>query len=111
MDDLTLDSAVQSQINKILDRSEMIQIILNKLLTNDRTIKSDFDVNFLNKMIMVNLSQMNLKLDYEFLIFNNEENRIELSSSNNPNILKSEFKINLFQNDLMDSNLDQNIFL
>ena len=110
MDDLTLDSAVQSQINKILDRSEMIQIILNKLLTNDRTIKSDFDVNFLNKMIMVNLSQMNLNLDYEFLIFNNEENRIELSSSNNPNILKSEFKINLFQNDLMDSNLDLYLF-
>ena len=110
MDDLTLYSAVQSQINKILDRSEMIQIILNKLLTNDRTIKSDFDVNFLNKMIMVNLSQMNLKLDYEFLIFNNEENRIELSSSNNPNILKSEFKINLFQNDLMDSNLDLYLF-
>ena len=110
MDDLTLDSAVQSQINKILDRSEMIQIILNKLLTNDRTIKSDFDVNFLNKMIMVNLSQMNLNLDYEFLIFNNEKNRIELSSSNNPNILKSEFKINLFQNDLMDSNLDLYLF-
>ncbi len=110
MDDLTLDSAVQNQINKILDRSEMIQIILNKLLTNDRTIKSDFDVNFLDKMIMVNLSQMNLKLDYEFLIFNNEKNRIELSSSNNPNILKSEFKINLFQNDLMDSNLDLYLF-
>ncbi len=110
MDDLTLDSAVQSQINKILDRSEMIQIILNKLLTNDRTIKSDFDVNFLDKMIMVNLSQMNLNLDYEFLIFNNEKNRIELSSSNNPNILKSEFKINLFQNDLMDSNLDLYLF-
>jgi len=106
MDDLTLDTAIQSQINKILDRSEMIQIILNKLLTNDRTITSDFDINFLNKMIMVNLSQMNLDLDYDFLIYNNEENKIELSSAENPEILKSEFKINLFQNDLMDSNLD-----
>ena len=106
MDDLTLDTAIQSQINKILDRSEMIQIILNKLLTNDRTITSDFDINFLNKMIMVNLSQMNLNLDYDFLIYNNEENKIELSSAENPEILKSEFKINLFQNDLMDSNLD-----
>ena len=106
MEDLTLDTAIQSQINKILDRSEMIQIILNKLLTNDRTITSDFDINFLNKMIMVNLSQMNLDLDYDFLIYNNEENKIELSSAGNPEILKSEFKINLFQNDLMDSNLD-----
>lgn len=110
MDDLTLDSAVQSQIDKILDRSEMIQIILNKLLTNDRTITSDFDLNFLNKMIMVNLSQMNLYLDYEFLIYNNEENKVELASSENPEILKSEFNINLFQNDLMDSNLDLYLF-
>ena len=106
MEDLTLDTAIQSQINKILDRSEMIQIILNKLLTNDRTITSDFDINFLDKMIMVNLSQMNLDLDYDFLIYNNQENKIELSSAENPEILKSEFKINLFQNDLMDSNLD-----
>jgi two-component system phosphate regulon sensor histidine kinase PhoR len=110
MDDLTLDTAVQSQIDKILDRSEMIQIILNKLLTNDRTITSDFDINFLNKMIMVNLSQMNLYLDYEFLIYNNEENKVELASSENAQILKSEFNINLFQNDLMDSNLDLYLF-
>ena len=79
---------------------------MNKLLTNDRTIKSEFDTDFLDKMIKLNLSQMNLDLKYEFLIYNNEENRIELTSSNNTNVLKSEFKINLFQNDLMDSNLD-----
>tara|TARA_B100000427_G_C15414729_1_gene553632 strand:- start:25 stop:1020 length:996 start_codon:yes stop_codon:yes gene_type:complete len=61
-------------------------------------------------MIQVNLSQMNLDLDYEFLIYNNEEKRIELKSAENPDILKSEFKINLFQNDLMDSNLDLYLF-
>ena len=103
---LNLDSSMQSQINKILDRSEMVQIVLNKLLTNDRTIKSDFNIDFLNKMIMVNLSKMNINIDYEFLIYNNETNEIELSSSNNAQILKSEFSINLFQNDLIDSNLD-----
>ncbi len=103
---LNLDSSMQSQINKILDRSEMVQIVLNKLLTNDRTIKSDFNIDFLNKMIMVNLSKMNINIDYEFLIYNNETNEIELSSSNNAQILKSEFSVNLFQNDLIDSNLD-----
>ena len=103
---LNLDSSMQSQINKILDRSEMIQIILNKLLTNDRTIKSDFNIDLINKMIMVNLSKRNMDIDYEFLIYNNETNEIELSSSNNAQILKSEFSVNLFQNDLIDSNLD-----
>jgi two-component system phosphate regulon sensor histidine kinase PhoR len=49
---------------------------------------------------------MNINIDYEFLIYNNETNEIELSSSNNAQILKSEFSINLFQNDLIDSNLD-----
>ena len=103
---LNLDSSMQSQINKILDRSEMIQVVLNKLLTNDRTIKSDFNIDLINDMIMVNLSKRNMDIDYEFLIYNNETNEIELSSSNNSQILKSEFSINLFQNDLIDSNLD-----
>ena len=110
LQDLSLDSSMQYQINKILDRSEMIQIILNKLLTNDRTIKSEFDINYLDKLIGVNLSRMNLNLKYEFLIFNNDDNIIELTSSNNTDVLKSEFKINLFQNDLMDSNLDLYLF-
>ena len=106
MEDLTLDSSMQDQINKILDRSEMIQIILNKLLTNDRTIKSELDINFLHKLIKLSLSQMNLDLKYEFIIFNNLDKRIELASSDNLEILNSEFKINLFQNDLIDSNFD-----
>ena len=53
LQDITLDSSMQNQINKILDRSEMIQIILNKLLTNDRAIKSEFDKDFLDKIITV----------------------------------------------------------
>ena len=106
MEDLTLDSSMQDQINKILDRSEMIQIILNKLLTNDRTIKSELDIDFLHNLIKLSLSQMNLDLKYEFVIFNNLDKRIELASSDNLEILNSEFKINLFQNDLIDSNFD-----
>ena len=96
---------MRDQINSILDRSELIQIILNKLLTNDRTIKSELDIDFLNNLIKLSLSQMNLDLKYQFLIFNNQENKIQLASSDNIEILNSEFKINLFQNDLMDSNL------
>ena len=106
MEDLTLDSSMQDQINKILDRSEMIQIILNKLLTNDRTIKSELDIDFLHNLIKLSLSQMKLDLKYEFIIFNNLDKRIELASSDNLEILNSEFKINLFQNDLIDSNFD-----
>ena len=106
LNDVSLDSSMRDQINSILDRSELIQIILNKLLTNDRTIKSELDINFLNNLIKMSLSQMNLDLKYQFLIFNNQENKIQLASSDNIEILNSEFKINLFQNDLMDSNLD-----
>ena len=55
LDDFTVDSAIQNQINKVLDRSEMIQIVLNKLLTNDRTITSDIDINIIEKIIDVSL--------------------------------------------------------
>ena len=110
IEDFTVDSAIQNQINKVLDRSEMIQIILNKLLTNDRSIKSEFDANLLEKIIEVSLIKKNIDIDYEFLIFNKETNEILLSNSNNPKVLNSEFSINLFQNDLIDSNLDLYIY-
>ena len=73
IEDFTVDSAIQNQINKVLDRSEMIQIILNKLLTNDRSIKSEFDANLLEKIIEVSLIKKNIDIDYEFLIFNKPE--------------------------------------
>ena len=73
IEDFTVDSAIQNQINKVLDRSEMIQIILNKLLTNDRSIKSEFDANLLEKIIEVSLIKKNMDIDFEFLIFNLSE--------------------------------------
>jgi len=110
LDDFTVDSAIQNQINKVLDRSEMIQIVLNKLLTNDRTITSDIDINIIEKIIDISLARKKMDIDYEFLIYDKELNKIVISNSENPKILKSEFSINLFQNDLIDSNLDLYIY-
>ena len=110
LDDFIVDSAIQNQINKVLDRSEMIQIVLNKLLTNDRTITSDIDINIIEKIIDVSLVRKKMDIDYEFLIYDKELNKIVISNSENPKILKSEFSINLFQNDLIDSNLDLYIY-
>ena len=110
LDDFIVDSAIQNQINKVLDRSEMIQIVLNKLLTNDRTITSDIDINIIEKIIDVSLVRKKMDIDYEFLIYDKELNKIIISNSENPKILKSEFSINLFQNDLIDSNLDLYIY-
>ena len=110
LDDFIVDSAIQNQINKVLDRSEMIQIVLNKLLTNDRTITSDIDINIIEKIIDISLVRKKMDIDYEFLIYDKELNKIVISNSENPKILKSEFSINLFQNDLIDSNLDLYIY-
>ena len=110
LDDFVVDSAIQNQINKVLDRSEMIQIVLNKLLTNDRTITSDIDINIIEKIIDISLVRKKMDIDYEFLIYDKELNKIIISNSENPKILKSEFSINLFQNDLIDSNLDLYIY-
>ena len=68
LDDFTVDSAIQNQINKVLDRSEMIQIVLNKLLTNDRTITSDIDINIIEKIIDISLARKKMDIDHEFLI-------------------------------------------
>ena len=103
--EVTVDTLIQKQIDKVLDRSEMIQIILNKLLTGDRNIKTELNKNSIEKLIKTSLKQKNINIDFEYLLLDNEKNNILLSDTEDDKILKSNFSISLFQNDLIDSNL------
>ena len=103
--EVTVDTLIQKQIDKVLDRSEMIQIILNKLLTGDRNIKTELNKNSIEKLIKTSLKQKNINIDFEYLLLDNEKNNILLSNTDDDKILKSNFSISLFQNDLIDSNL------
>ena len=103
--EVTVDTLIQKQIDKVLDRSEMIQIILNKLLTGDRNIKTELNKNSIEKLIKTSLKQKNIDMDFEYLLLDNEKNNILLSNTEDDKILKSSFSISLFQNDLIDSNL------
>ena len=103
--EVTIDTLIQKQIDKVLDRSEMIQIILNKLLTGDRNIKTELNKNSIEKLIKTSLKQKNINIDFEYLLLDNEKNNILLSNTEDDKILKSNFSISLFQNDLIDSNL------
>ena len=103
--EVTVDTLIQKQIDKVLDRSEMIQIILNKLLTGDRNIKTELNKNSIEKLIKTSLKQKNINIDFEYLLLDYEKNNILLSNTEDDKILKSNFSISLFQNDLIDSNL------
>ena len=103
--EVTVDTLIQKQIDKVLDRSEMIQIILNKLLTGDRNIKTELNKKSIEKLIKTSLKQKNIDMDFEYLLLDNEKNNILLSNTEDDKILKSNFSISLFQNDLIDSNL------
>ena len=105
LNEVTVDTLIQKQIDKVLDRSEMIQIILNKLLTGDRNIKTELNKNSIEKLIKTSLKQKNINIDFEYLLLDNEKNNILLSNTEDDKILKSNFSISLFQNDLIDSNL------
>ena len=86
--EVTVDTLIQKQIDKVLDRSEMIQIILNKLLTGDRNIKTELNKNSIEKLIKTSLKQKNINIDFEYLLFDNEKNNILLSNTEDDNILK-----------------------
>ncbi|MAK06750.1 MAG: hypothetical protein CMG94_01745 [Marinoscillum sp.] len=103
--EITIDTAIQKQINKVLDRSEMIQIILNKLLTGDRNIKTELNKTSINKLILAALKQKNIEIEYDYLLLDKEKNSIVVSNTDDNKILKSKFSISLFQNDMIDSGL------
>ena len=110
MDDFKIDSSLQKEIDKILDKSEMIQIVLNKLLSNDKSISSDLDVSVIQNMISKALSIRNINIDFEFIVVNTISKEIELSNSENIKIFNSIYKINLFENDLIESDLELRLY-
>ena len=79
--EVTVDTLIQKQIDKVLDRSEMIQIILNKLLTGDRNIKTELNKKSIEKLIKTSLKQKNINMDFEYLLLDNEKNNILLSNT------------------------------
>ena len=103
--EVTVDTLIQRQINKVLDRSEMIQIILNKLLTGDRDIKTELSPRSIEELISSSLEKKNINLDFKYLLLDKKENLVLLTNTQDKGILQSKFSISLFQNDLIDSNL------
>ena len=78
MDDFKIDSTLQKEIDKVLDKSEMIQIVLNKLLSNDKSISSDLDVSVIQNMISKALSIRNINTDFAFIVVNTISKEIVL---------------------------------
>ena len=95
MDDFKIDSTLQKEIDKVLDKSEMIQIVLNKLLSNDKSISSDLDVSVIQNMISKALSIRNINTDFEFIVVNTISKEIVLSNSENIKIFNSITKQNI----------------
>ncbi len=91
MDDFKIDSTLQKEIDKVLDKSEMIQIVLNKLLSNDKSISSDLDVSVIQNMISKALSIRNINIDFEFIVVNTiskDKLEIELKTTNTDDVEK-----------------------
>ena len=87
MDDFKIDSTLQREIDKVLNKSEMIQIVLNKLLTNDRSIKSDLDVTGIEKMISLELFKRNINVDFdEYFLKHSSKCRVDLAFISKSNI-------------------------
>jgi two-component system phosphate regulon sensor histidine kinase PhoR len=110
LDDFKIDSSLQKEIDKVLDKSEMIQIVLNKLLSNDKSISLDLDVSVIQNMISKALSTRNINIDFGFIVINTTSKEIELSNSENIKIFNSIYKINLFENDLIESDLELRLY-
>ena len=103
--EVTVDTLIQKQIDKVLDRSEMIQIILNKLLTGDRDIKTELSPRSIEDLISSSLEKKNISINFNYLLLDKKENLVLLTNTKDKTIVESKFSVSLFQNDLIDSNL------
>lgn len=96
---------LQSELEKVVNKSEMVQVVIHELLTNDRTIEKRIDEKTLDSLLQMELQGKGIDLDFDFAVFDPMEPRLILSSLEKPepppSIMETELRASLFPNDIL----------
>lgn len=96
---------LQKELEKVVNKSEMVQVVIHELLTNDRTIDKRIDEKTLDSLLQMELQGKGIDLDFDFAVFDPMEPRLILSSLKKPEppplLMETELRASLFPNDIL----------
>ena len=93
----------ERSINKVEEKTEMVTIVLNELLSKERKLENRIDERQLQALLVSSLQNQGIDIDFNYGVIDGEKNKIILTNSNDTQneIIKSEFRTNLFTRDII----------
>ncbi len=97
------DTTLRSQIQKVQEKSQMVTVVLNELLSKERKIDNRITEETLLKHLRNTLYDRGIDIDFQFGVYDADENKILMSNAGNDldELVKSEFKVYLFPRDII----------
>jgi len=93
----------QRKINKVEEKTEMVTVVLNELLSKDRKLENRIDKRQLQTLLTSALQNQGIDTDFDYGVIDGSTQNIVLTggSVDKSGIMSSEFRTNLFTRDII----------
>ena len=97
------DISTERTIKKVEEKSEMVTVVLNELFSKERKLENRIDERQLQALLTLSLQNQGIDIDCNYSVFNGDQYKVVHTNSdeNHSEILKSEFRTNLFKRDII----------
>lgn len=96
---------LQKELEKVVNKSEMVQVVIHELLTNDRKIDKRINEKALDSLLQMELKGKGIDLKYEYAVIDPAAPGLVLSSLTRPepppSLLHTDLRASLFPNDIL----------
>lgn len=99
------NASTESTIEKVEEKSEMVTVVLNELFSKERKLENRIDERQLQTLLSSSLSNQGIDIEFDYGVIDGEQQKIVLANQegNENEIMKSEFRTNLFTRDIIPS--------
>ena len=95
--------SAERNIQKVEEKSEMVTVVLNELFSKERKLENRIDQRQLQTLLTASLKDQGIDIDFDYGVFDGAQHTLVLTNSADVQneIMKSEFRTNLFTSDII----------
>lgn len=97
------NEVAEGNIKKVEEKTEMVTVVLNELFSKERKLENRIDQRQLQTLLSSSLQNQGIDIDFNYGVIDGSDNQIVLTNTNEnkTEVLKSEFRTNLFTRDII----------
>jgi len=97
------DPSSESSIEKVEEKTQMVTVVLNELLSTERKLEKRIDERQLRTLLASSLQNQGIDIDFSYGVIDGPQNKLVLTNSSDlqQELMSSEFRTNLFTRDII----------